>query len=159
MWVFLFSQKKTKETAWSLLTYAWDQSLDQSEYFLLHQQWLSTLSWSWRGDICTLVTGCKKPNKSDQTHSSIRPGYQFLLSSQKDLKRGFIVTWWPFKEKMSLLLLSYNCRQWVIDLTLNASEEKKEKSEIHAVWDTVFVQNTQRANTSSLRRLTHSLFL
>lgn len=159
MWLFLFSQKKRKETAWSLLTYAWDQSLDHSEYFLLHQQWLSTLSWSWREDICTLVTGCKKPNKSDQTHSSIRPGYQFLLSSQKDLKRGFIVTLWPFEEKLSLLLLSYNCRQRVIDLTLNASEKKKKRVK-YMLYEILYVcKNTQRANTSSLRRLTHSLFL
>lgn len=147
--------KKQHEISWHMLEI---KALIRANIFSWHQQWLSTLVWPWRRDICTLVTGCKKPNKSDQTHSSIRPGYQFLLSSQKDLKRVIIVTLWQFKAKLSLLL-SYKCWQRVIDLTLNASEKKREGRNTCAVWDTVCVQNTQRANISSLRRLTHSLFL
>lgn len=67
------------------------------------QQWLYMHGWSWRGHICTLVTGHQNTNMSDQTHSSVWPAYQLLLSAWKASEEGFIVTYWQFKAKLSLL--------------------------------------------------------
>lgn len=101
------------------------------------KQWLYTQGWPGRGDICTLVTGHKKPNKSDQTRSSIRPGYQLSLSAQKASEQGFIVTLWHFKAKLSLLL-SFHRWQKVIDSNLNALHDRK-TSETHLpeIWESV----------------------
>lgn len=115
--------------------------------------------WSWRGDICTLVTGHRKPNKSDQTHSSVRPAYQQVLSAQKASEEGFIVTYWQFKEKLSSLLSHY-CWQKVIDLTLNALHGRKTRVKpICQRYGNLFPQYTWRSNTSCLKCLTPTFFV
>lgn len=79
-------------------------------------------------NICALVIGCKKPNKSDQTHSSVRPAYHFFLSAQRASEEGFIVKLWQFKAKLSLQL-SWICfcntheRKWYINFEMFSSNK------------------------------------
>lgn len=130
MWRFFMTrgQKRLNE----LLTYncfrSWSKpySMWVCRIFSQLKQWPCTHGWSWRGDICTLVTRHKKPNKSDQTHSSIQAAYQFFLSAQKASEEAIIVTLWQFKAQLSLLL-SFHCWHRVIDLTWNALHGSKTK--------------------------------
>lgn len=119
------------------------------------KQWLYTHGLPWRGDICTLVTGHKKLNKSDQTQ--LQPTWlSVLVISPKGFRGGFYCDFVAVQSKIIfiiiLLLLTEGCR-----FNLKCFARQENKSETHLP-ERICFHNTQEEVIDQVWNVWHAIF-